>query len=70
MVITRHLAALMSAIRVAYCAMITMNKWTVWVGGGEMSSNLLSHSQALKIANVWKHLGYDDVVIESVAADE
>jgi|LakMenEpi08Jun12_1017391.scaffolds.fasta_scaffold09951_2 hypothetical protein len=44
-----------------------MNKWTVWVGGSEMSSNLLSHSQALKIVKVWKDLGYDDVVVEEVA---
>jgi hypothetical protein len=45
----------------------TMSKWTVWVGGSEMSSNLLSHSQALKIVKVWKDLGYDDVVVEEVA---
>jgi hypothetical protein len=44
-----------------------MNKWTVWVGGSEMSSNLLSHSQALKIVKVWKDLGYDDVIVEEVA---
>jgi hypothetical protein len=44
-----------------------MSKWTVWVGGSEMSSNLLSHSQALKIVKVWKELGYDDVVVEEVA---
>ena len=46
---------------------VTMSKWTVWVGGSEMSSNLLSHSQALKIVKVWKDLGYDDVVVEEVA---
>jgi hypothetical protein len=44
-----------------------MSKWTVWVGGSEMSSNLLSHSQALKIVKVWKELGYDDVIVEEVA---
>lgn len=44
-----------------------MSKWTVWVGGSEMSSNLLSLSQALKIVNVWKNLGYDDVIVEEVA---
>jgi len=43
------------------------SKWTVWVGGSEMSSNLLSHAQALKIVKVWKDLGYDDVVVEEVA---
>ena len=44
-----------------------MSKWTVWVGGSEMSSNLLSYSQALKIDKVWKDLGYDDVIVEEVA---
>ena len=44
-----------------------MSKWTVWVGGSEMSSNLLSHSQALKIVKVWEDLGYDDVIVEEVA---
>lgn len=43
-----------------------MSKWTVWVGGGEMSSNLLSHTQALKIVDVWQKLGYDDVEIEEI----
>jgi hypothetical protein len=42
------------------------NKWTVWVGGSEMSSNLLSLSQAFKIVDVWKSLGYDDVVLIEV----
>jgi hypothetical protein len=43
-----------------------MSKWTVWVGGSEMSSNLLSHAQALKIVKVWKDFGYDDVIVEEV----
>ena len=43
--------------------------WTVWVGGGEISQNLLSFSQALKIVEVWKGLGYEDVVIEEVASE-
>lgn len=45
-----------------------MSKWTVWVGGSEMSSNLLSLSQAEKIVKVWEGLGYEDVVIEQVSA--
>jgi hypothetical protein len=43
-----------------------MSKWTVWVGGSEMSSNLLSLSQAHKIVEVWKSLGYNDVQIEEI----
>ena len=45
-----------------------MDKYTVWVGGSEMSSNLLSYSQALKIVKVWEDFGYNDVVIEEVSA--
>lgn len=55
------------AYRVYQARERAMSKWTVWVGGSEMSSNLLSHSQALKIVKVWKDLGYDDVVVEEVA---
>jgi hypothetical protein len=55
------------AYRVYQAREIAMSKWTVWVGGSEMSSNLLSHSQALKIVKVWKDLGYDDVIVEEVA---
>jgi hypothetical protein len=45
-----------------------MSKWTVWVGGSEMSNNLLTRGQAISIANVWFNLGYSDVVIEEVSA--
>jgi hypothetical protein len=58
---------LRGAYRVYQVRERAMSKWTVWVGGSEMSSNLLSHSQALKIVKVWKDLGYDDVVVEEVA---
>jgi hypothetical protein len=44
-----------------------MSKWTVWVGGSEMSSNLLTRGQAVSIANDWFNRGYDDVVVEEVA---
>jgi hypothetical protein len=43
-----------------------MNTYTVWVGGSEMSSNLLSLSQAQKIVSVWQGLGYDDVQIQEI----
>jgi hypothetical protein len=58
---------LRGAYRVYQVRERVMSNWTVWVGGSEMSSNLLSHSQALKIVKVWKDLGYDDVVVEEVA---
>jgi hypothetical protein len=41
-----------------------MSKWTVWVGGSEMSSNLLTRGQAVSIANDWFNRGYDDVKVE------
>lgn len=44
-----------------------MSNWTVWVGGSEMSSNLLTKGQAIFIANEWFNRGYDDVVVEQVA---
>lgn len=43
--------------------------WTVWVGGSEMSSNILSHEQAVKTVEMWKDLGYDDVVMEEIEPD-
>jgi hypothetical protein len=44
-----------------------MSKWTVWVGGSEMSSNLLTKGQAVSIANDWFNRGYSDVVVEEIA---
>jgi len=41
--------------------------WTVWVGGREMNSNLLTKSKAIALANEWFNRGYDDVRVEEVA---
>ncbi len=46
-----------------------MNTWTVWVGGSEMDSYLVSLEKAEFIAESWSRLGYDDVVIEQVNND-
>ena len=40
--------------------------WTVWVGGSEVNSYLLSKEEAEDIAQAWKDNGYDDVVMERV----
>jgi hypothetical protein len=40
--------------------------WTVWVGGGEVNSHLLTQSKAISIASDWFNRGYDDVVVEEV----
>jgi len=38
--------------------------WTVWVGGSEVNSHLLTQSKAISIANDWFSRGYDDVVVK------
>ena len=43
-------------------------KWTVWVGGSEMSSNLLTKGQAVSIARGWFDRGYSDVIVEEIKA--
>ena len=40
--------------------------WTIWVGGSEVNSYLLTKSQAISLANEWSNQGYDDVVIQEV----
>jgi hypothetical protein len=44
-----------------------VSKYTVWVGGSEMSSNLLTKGQAVSIANDWFNRGYSDVVVEELS---
>ena len=43
--------------------------WTVWVGGSEMHSHLLTKGKAISLANEWFNRGYDDVVVEEVASE-
>lgn len=43
-----------------------MSKYTVWVGGGEVNSNLLTKAQAISIANDWFNRGYTDVIVEEI----
>lgn len=40
--------------------------YTVWVGGSEMNSNLLTKAQAISIAGDWFNRGYKDVIVEEV----
>ena len=39
-------------------------KWSVWAEGRELSSNLVSHSLALKVADLAKSLGHNNVEIK------
>ena len=43
-----------------------MPSWSVWVGGSEMHSHLLTKGKAISLANEWFNRGYDDVVVEEV----
>jgi hypothetical protein len=43
-----------------------MSNWTVWVGGGEINSYLLTKDEAKDIAQAWIDKGYDEVVMEEV----
>jgi hypothetical protein len=44
-----------------------MSKWTVWVDGGEVNSDLLTWEEAVSIASDWYSRGYKDVKVEEVA---
>ena len=44
-----------------------MNSWTVWVGGSEMDTHLMSLDKAQFVAEEWRRRGYDDIAIEEVA---
>ena len=43
--------------------------WTVWVGGSEINSHLLTQSKAISLANEWFNRGYDDVVVKEVEGE-
>jgi hypothetical protein len=43
-----------------------MSVWNVWVGGVEADTYFYSLDKAQFVAESWKRLGYDDVVIEEV----
>ena len=41
-------------------------KYTVWVGGGEMTDYYVDHYTATIIAEQWIEQGYNDVKIERI----
>ena len=41
-------------------------RYTVWVGGGEMNDNYLTHKEAISLADNCRATGYDNVVIEEM----
>jgi hypothetical protein len=44
----------------------TNTKYTVWVGGGEITDYYVDHYTATIIAEQWIKQGYDDVQIERI----
>ena len=53
------------------CALLTgtgeLLMWTVWVGGSEVNSNLLTWEEAVSIASDWYARGYKDAVAKEVS---
>lgn len=47
-----------------------MNKWSVWVGGGEVNLVHLSETQAQNMAQAWKDQGYNDVIVKEVEGEQ
>jgi hypothetical protein len=41
-------------------------KFTVWVGGVEVNDYYLTKKEAEKLAEEYRHDGYDDVVVEGL----
>lgn len=44
-----------------------MSTYSVWVGGGEVNAGYLNESDAERISQAWKIMGYSDVIVEEVA---
>jgi len=41
-----------------------IKKYTVWVGGTEVTNNFITYAKAKEIYNTFIEQGYDDVIIE------
>ena len=47
----------------------TVDRFTVWVGGGEVTDHLLDETTAVSVAALYRALGFEDVVIEEIAEE-
>lgn len=45
-----------------------MKTYSVWVGGSEVNPYYLTKESAERIAQAWKSMGYEDVIVEEVTA--
>ena len=50
--------------------MESTSKRVVRVGGAEINDYYLTQAQAEALAQAWRNKGYDDVVVECVAAQD
>ena len=46
------------------------NRFSVWVGGGEINDYYLTESQADEIVAIWQAMGYEEVVKEEITESE
>lgn len=44
-------------------------RFSVWVGGVEVNTDLLTHPMAVRLAEIWREDGYEDVVIDEYKGD-
>ena len=42
------------------------NKYTVWVGGVEVNDYYLTKEKAEDLANSYREIGYNDVIVEQI----
>jgi len=42
-----------------------IKKYTVWVGGTEVTNNFITYTKAKEVYNAFLERGYDDIIIES-----
>ena len=42
-----------------------IKKYTVWVGGTEVTNNFITYTKAKEVYNTFLERGYDDVIISS-----
>ena len=42
-----------------------IKKYTVWVGGTEVTNNFITYAKAKEVYNNFLERGYDDIIIES-----
>ena len=42
-----------------------IKKYTVWVGGTEVTNNFITYAKAKEVHNTFLERGYDDIIIES-----